>query len=539
MSLYYCSSCADTIPLHKPRINCIDCRFHNVCANCYVLSVYTGQHVRAHTTRVIPKSGKVLPPPLPARHSSTTIPQSQPQGRPEVGRRPVGGPQIQQQTPQYASQPVPLPYSHPTGNPNRMSYIPPQPVPSPATEGTWNQGGPSNRISQNIQLAHQPGPPLVYSQEGYNTALGSRQPLQYIPPPPQGTPPNAVGVHGWDQAGSSHQIQQYTLQPTAPPQQTTPPAIVGTSVGNVEQIPQYESLPTPPPAQTTPPAATEQVYKPHQYAPHVTKGAANENISATTQEAAQVPTQFTSAGQEPNLVQDLPNSNTQKVTNTNPANSQPSQATPLVATAEPPENSKNQGTLSVAGTESIYGTPQPGAPTTSGTPIYNQTHQHANPQTAREEPKYTVPQPERLGTTANVDRQLPRATLPMINPDPLPTTTSWSPIFEGCVPSATGAAFLNTVFDCLDVERKGLITPEQWSAFNDVQGYELHEDPCKCGVYDLIVISIDMHNQGNNSMYHNLGIMARTLQTTNFAQFSKTFLSTTSSRNVSLHQTTI
>jgi len=121
MSLYYCSSCADTIPLHKPRINCNDCRFHNICANCYVLNIFTGQHVQGHTTRVIPKSGRVLPPPLPARHSPTTIPQPQPQGRPEIGRRPVGGPSISQQIPEYVSQPIPSPYGHPVGNINRMS----------------------------------------------------------------------------------------------------------------------------------------------------------------------------------------------------------------------------------------------------------------------------------------------------------------------------------------------------------------------------------------------------------------------------------
>jgi hypothetical protein len=55
----------------------------------------------------------------------------------------------------------------------------------------------------------------------------------------------------------------------------------------------------------------------------------------------------------------------------------------------------------------------------------------------------------------------------------------WKPLFEGSNPSPTALAFFNAVFDCLDTLRVGVLAPEQYSAFCDVQGYLPDEDVCK------------------------------------------------------------
>jgi hypothetical protein len=65
---------------------------------------------------------------------------------------------------------------------------------------------------------------------------------------------------------------------------------------------------------------------------------------------------------------------------------------------------------------------------------------------------------------------------------PIFAPPGWNPIFDGCEPSATGAAFFNAVFDCLDTQNRGLLSPEQYSAFNDVQGYLPDQDVCKYGL---------------------------------------------------------
>lgn len=71
MTLFSCSSCSDSIPLHKPRIHCMVCSWHDICASCYVLSKHTGSHTPQHGTMLLEKSGTLpKPPPLPARPTS-------------------------------------------------------------------------------------------------------------------------------------------------------------------------------------------------------------------------------------------------------------------------------------------------------------------------------------------------------------------------------------------------------------------------------------------------------------------------------------
>jgi len=79
MSLYSCHSCMDNIPLHKPRVQCTNCKFYNICASCYVLSTYTDPHTSAHRVVLVEKSGLIQTPPpppprppLPARPSNSS-----------------------------------------------------------------------------------------------------------------------------------------------------------------------------------------------------------------------------------------------------------------------------------------------------------------------------------------------------------------------------------------------------------------------------------------------------------------------------------
>jgi len=502
MSLYYCSSCADTIPLHKPRINCNDCRFHNICANCYVLNIFTGQHVQGHTTRVIPKSGRVLPPPLPARHSPTTIPQPQPQGRPEIGRRPVGGPSISQQIPEYVSQPIPSPYGHPVGNINRMSYRPPQVTPPLAPESTLyagapyqvpqhvispqqsqppdlnrgpsrNQEGDSPKLTQYVPQVPQPQLALYGSGE-WNINSKLEQSSQYITPPPQSTP--STTSDGYVDR-NPQQKYQHAAQSIETATHTTVP---GYPEKISEQINQSECVPSLTPVQTIRPLMTEQVgHALHQDNPPVSKVGNGDNTLATNKEDFQVPLQSISPVHKEELAplvqQDIP-----AVPQSASVCSGPSDDTNLGATGRSKESTETQGIPPVAKAESFYGTPQPTPSMLSGTAMYSQTYQSATSTRAREESEHSVPRPMApMDTTFPTPSQLPQTGLPASGGEPSIATSSWNPIFDGCIPSVTGAAFFNTVFDCLDTERKGMITPEQYSAFNDVQGYELHEDICK------------------------------------------------------------
>ncbi|KAF2710236.1 hypothetical protein K504DRAFT_254937 [Pleomassaria siparia CBS 279.74] len=59
-----------------------------------------------------------------------------------------------------------------------------------------------------------------------------------------------------------------------------------------------------------------------------------------------------------------------------------------------------------------------------------------------------------------------------------PSPSGWQPLFSGSAPTATYTAFLQAVFARLDTDKDGLISPEQYSAFLDVQQYRLEEDVC-------------------------------------------------------------
>lgn len=60
-----------------------------------------------------------------------------------------------------------------------------------------------------------------------------------------------------------------------------------------------------------------------------------------------------------------------------------------------------------------------------------------------------------------------------------PSQTGWQPLFQGSGPTPIMEAFLNAVFTRLDADKDGLLTPEQYSAFCDVQEYGPDEDVCK------------------------------------------------------------
>jgi hypothetical protein len=182
MSLFNCSSCADTIPLLKPRIQCRICYSHDLCANCYVLGIYTGTHREDHTTVLHKKSETVLkPPPLPPRRVSATAPEQLP-SRPAPGRnvQPQGVPKY----PSPQSQP-------PTGPPaSTKSPVGPSPSSSPQIQGV--------ATPQFSPAPPQPsaGPPPSHPQiSGPGYPLMSRVPSRE---PSGGPPPSAISnQQGW------------------------------------------------------------------------------------------------------------------------------------------------------------------------------------------------------------------------------------------------------------------------------------------------------------------------------------------------------
>jgi hypothetical protein len=99
MSLFSCNSCSDLIVCHKPRIHCSVCFCHDICANCYVLSICTGSHTQDHATSLVIQSGYVPKPPpmpprrptLPARHTDTmpVLPAPSPESNSQIQRKPV------------------------------------------------------------------------------------------------------------------------------------------------------------------------------------------------------------------------------------------------------------------------------------------------------------------------------------------------------------------------------------------------------------------------------------------------------------------
>jgi hypothetical protein len=65
----------------------------------------------------------------------------------------------------------------------------------------------------------------------------------------------------------------------------------------------------------------------------------------------------------------------------------------------------------------------------------------------------------------------------------VPSTTQavqqgWQPLFSGSAPTALYTAFLTDVFKKIDTDNDGLITPEQYTSFLDVQQYAIEEDVC-------------------------------------------------------------
>lgn len=56
--------------------------------------------------------------------------------------------------------------------------------------------------------------------------------------------------------------------------------------------------------------------------------------------------------------------------------------------------------------------------------------------------------------------------------------TGWQPLYNNTAPTAFGMAFFNEIFNYLDINRTGLLLPEQYSDFLDVIGYSLDQNAC-------------------------------------------------------------
>jgi hypothetical protein len=72
-------------------------------------------------------------------------------------------------------------------------------------------------------------------------------------------------------------------------------------------------------------------------------------------------------------------------------------------------------------------------------------------------------------------QMLPRGNIGLGVPD----MQGWRLLFDGSRPTQFMVDFFGVIFSCLDTARSGYLTPEQYSAFCDVQGYDLDANVCK------------------------------------------------------------
>lgn len=83
----------------------------------------------------------------------------------------------------------------------------------------------------------------------------------------------------------------------------------------------------------------------------------------------------------------------------------------------------------------------------------------------------------------------------------------WKPLFQGSNPLPTALALFNAVFDCLDTLKVGILAPEQYSAFCDVQGYLQDEDVWKRSNKPTFgSISEDLADYELRTVYENFSI---------------------------------
>jgi hypothetical protein len=61
-----------------------------------------------------------------------------------------------------------------------------------------------------------------------------------------------------------------------------------------------------------------------------------------------------------------------------------------------------------------------------------------------------------------------------------PSTPQWQTLQTAGIPSPFLRSMLSAVFERVDVHRTGTLSPEQYSAFLDVQQYRLEENVCRC-----------------------------------------------------------
>lgn len=85
-------------------------------------------------------------------------------------------------------------------------------------------------------------------------------------------------------------------------------------------------------------------------------------------------------------------------------------------------------------------------------------------------PRPAPPVPPPLSQTPIIS--LPKRTRPS-------SQGGWQPLFNGSAPSSTMVGLLDAAFQRLDEDKDGLITPEEYSAFLVIQGYEPDDDTCK------------------------------------------------------------
>ncbi|OBT68243.1 hypothetical protein VE03_02310 [Pseudogymnoascus sp. 23342-1-I1] len=187
----------------------------------------------------------------------------------------------------------------------------------------------------------------------------------------------------------------------------------------------------------------------------------------------------------------------------------------------PPQRYPLQPSVSASTTPPLSASPHAASPQTSHAPSASEIPSSASPQTNYAAPSvtrdaaspeagpsrsspyaYTLrssstpgPQTPQYTSAPSLDRVLPQSQqsqqqerqqqLPQQPPRPQPQQTNsaappgWQPLYNNTAPTAFGAALFNEIFNHLDINRTGLLLPEQYSDFLDVVGYSLEQNAWK------------------------------------------------------------
>ncbi|KAH8679957.1 hypothetical protein BGZ60DRAFT_401015 [Tricladium varicosporioides] len=322
--------------------------------------------------------------------------------------------------------------------------------------------------------------------EGHTTLLNDHSGWMPKPPP---VPPRRP-VPG--------QTQSFQGQPPLPPTQSYPPQPIPQTYP-AQPIPGQYGAAVPPQQYTAVPPGQYGVPSPAQQHMNSPPPSQQYGTPPPPQQYSSIqPPQSYRHSMPPQAFNAAPSP--QQYTNPSPVSQQPQAPPPSEMPSTQPYMTSSP-IIRKPSASTSSGTPPPvaqqsQAPLPSGTPPIQQ---HATPPPASQQSQpapsggtplpgqqWAPPPPPPGGPPPNAFPAGPAAPEPAIPTTAQPaapaqpaTTSGWQPFAYGSKPSATFVAFLEAVFACLDTDKDGMLTPEQYSAFLDVQGYGPDEDVWK------------------------------------------------------------